>query len=65
MVTQIFKSYIILNTENLLQYKYQENKKICLNTPGTQKNPQLLTPTNDNKKALQEIKTKYFQKKKH
>ena len=56
------KLHDLKHFENLLQNKYQENEKICLNTSNTQKKPQLLTPTNGNKNTIQEIKKKYFQK---
>ena len=58
----ILKLHDLKHFENLLQNKYQENEKICLNTANTQKKPQLLIPTNGNKNTLQEIKKKYFPK---
>ena len=36
--------------------------KTCLQTPDTEKKPQLLTPSNGDKNTLQEIENKYFQK---
>lgn len=36
--------------------------KTCLQTPDTQKKPQLLIPSNGDKNTLQEIENEYFQK---
>ena len=55
------KLHDLKHFENLLQNKYQEIRKICLNTLDTQEEPQLLTPNNGSKNTLQEIKMKYFQ----
>lgn len=56
------KLHDLKHFENLLQSKCQEIRKICLNTSDTQEEPQLLTPNNGSKNTLQEIKMKYFQK---